>query len=159
MGADLNDHACFAPLLWVVAMLVLNVDMVTRLERGERSGALCHSFLCPGPGLCKSFLPGSGSNSPFLSGKELAWLEGQWVSDLTTKHSHGWADACVSRGGVPVHQDGLDKVVCVQGASLQGVSSDQSLGVLHRQFCSLVCLRRLCGRCPTLSRNPRTAGR
>ena len=141
MGADLNDHACFAPLLWVVSVLVLNMDMVTRLERWERSGALCHSLLCPGPGFGESFLPGSGSKSPFLSGKELAWLEGQWVSDLTTKDSHGWADACVSRGSVPVHEDSLDEVVCVQGASLGGVSSYQPLGMFHCQFCSLVCLR------------------
>ena len=112
-------------------MLVLNVDMVTRLERGQRSGALCHFLLCPGPGFGKSLFSGFGSKSPLLSGEELAWLERQWVSDLTTKHSHCWADACVSRGSVPVHQDGLDKVVCVQGASLGCVTSDHSLGMFH----------------------------
>ena len=131
MGPGLNDHACFVPLLGSVSMLVLNVDMVTRLEWGQGPGALCHFLLCPGPGFGKSFFSGFGSKSPLLSGEELAWLERQWVSDLTTKHSHCWTDACVSRGSVPVHQDGLDKVVCVQGASLGGVTSDQSLGMFH----------------------------
>ena len=131
VGADLNDHACFVPLFGVVAVLVLDVDMVTRLKGREVPGTLRHSLLCSGPCFGESFLPGSSSKSPLLSGKEFAGLEGQWVSDLATKHSHGWADPCVSRGSVPVHQDGFDEVVSVQRASLGGVTSDQSLGMFH----------------------------
>ena len=140
MGPDLNDDTCLVPLLGSVAVLVLDVDAVPRLERREGPRAMCHSLLSPGPGFGEGLLSGFGSKSPLLSGEEFARLEWERVSDLATEDCHSWADPCVSRRCVSVYEDCLDNIVCVQGASLGCVASDQFLCMFHGQLCSLVCL-------------------
>ena len=99
-------------------MLVLNVHVVSREEQREVPGALCHPLLSSGSGFGMSFFSGFGGESPFESGEELAWLEGERVPYLSPEYYLGWAKACIRAGGVPVHQDGLDKVVSVQGTCL-----------------------------------------
>ena len=83
VGSDLDHNTGVAPLLGVVAVLVLDVDVVARDEWGEISGSLCHLFLCPGPGFGMGVFPGFGRESPFLLGEELARLERERVPDLS----------------------------------------------------------------------------
>ena len=118
VGSDLDHNTGVAPLLGVVAVLVLDVDMVARDEWGEIPGSLCHLFLCPGPGFGEGIFPGFGCEPPLLFGEELARLERERVPDLSPEYYLGWAKACIRAGSVPVHQDGLDEVVGVQGARL-----------------------------------------
>ena len=118
VGSDLDHNTSFAPLFRIVAILVLDIYVVTRDKWMEIPGSLCHLFLCPGSGFGESVFPGFGSEPPFLSGEELAWLERERVPDLSPEDYLGWAKACICAGSVPVHQDGLDEVIGVQGACL-----------------------------------------
>ena len=113
MGSNLHYNPSFAPLFRVVAILVLDVDMVTREKWREVLGALCHPFLCSGSGFGEGFFPGFGSNSPFLSGEELAWLERERIPDLSPENYLGWTKACICGGSIPVHEDGLDEIISV----------------------------------------------
>ena len=72
VGSNLNYNPSFAPLFRVVAMLVLDVYMVTMEKWREVQGALSHPFLCSGSGFGMSFVPGFGGNSPFRSGEDVA---------------------------------------------------------------------------------------
>ena len=101
---------------------------------------------------------GSGirSLSPVSSEVEFAGLERERISDCSAKHDLSGAEASDGAGVVPVHEDSLDNLVGVESPSLRGISSDQPLGVLDGQLGSLDCKPwTLCGRFPTVSRNPR----
>ena len=51
MWTNLNDHTCLGPLLRIVAMLVLNEDLVPFLEWRKLLGASGQLLLCCEPGL------------------------------------------------------------------------------------------------------------
>ena len=118
VGSNLNYNPSFAPLFRVVAMLVLDVDMVTREKWREVPGALCHPFLCSGSGFGEGFFPGFGGNSLFLSGEELAWLENERTPYLSPEYYLGWTEDYIWGGSVPLCEDGLNEVISIKGACL-----------------------------------------
>ena len=105
-------------------MLVLNVHVVSREEQREVPGALCHPLLSSGSGFGMSFFSGFGGESPFESGEELAWLEGERVPYLSPEYYLGLTKACIRGGSVPVDEDGFNEVVGVKGACLRCVVSN-----------------------------------
>ena len=57
---------------------------------------------------------------------------------MSTKDDLCRAETSDGARSVSVTEDGFDCFVCVEGASLRCVASDQSLGMLDSQFCSLI---------------------
>ena len=136
-----NDHSSFAPLPGRIAVLVLDLDLITRLERRElpsSSGQLfLHGIFPRTVGLCS----GVCSLSPLLSGEEFSRLEWQGVTENSPVHDLGWGEAGDGTRSVSVSQESLEQTISVQGASLGNITADHSLGVFNCQFCSLVCSR------------------
>ena len=119
-------------------MLLLDQNVIANLERMKEFCStrefILHGELSVAVGL------GSGicSLSPVLSEVELAGLERERVSDGSAKHDLGGTEAGDGTGIVPVDEDGLDELVCVESSSLREISSDQSLSMLNSQLGSLV---------------------
>ena len=57
---------------------------------------------------------------------------------MSTKDDLCRAETSDGARSVSVTEDGFDSFVCVEGASLRCVASDQSLGMLDSQFCSFI---------------------
>ena len=89
VGTNFNDDSCLTPLLGIVAMLVLDIDMIPREEWRKFPGTLSHFLLHSGPCFCMSFLSGFGGNPPLRSGEEFSWLGGKRVSELPSKDDLG----------------------------------------------------------------------
>ena len=124
-----NHDASLAPLSGRVAVLVLDLDLVTRLERRElpsSSGQLfLHGIFPHTVGLCS----GVCSLSPLLSGEEFSRLEWQGVTENSPVHDLGWGEAGDGTRSVSVSQESLEQSIGVQGASLGNITADHSLGV------------------------------
>ena len=136
-----NDHSSFAPLPGRIAVLVLDLDLITRLERRELPSSSGQSLLHREFPLTVSLRSGVRRLSPLLSGEELSWLERQGVTENSSVQDLSWREASDGTGSVPVSQQSFDQSVSVQGASLGDVATDQSLGMFDCQFCSLVSPR------------------
>ena len=138
MRTDLSDDTGLGPLPGVVPVLLLDQNMIADLERMKKFCStrkfVLHGELSVTVGL------GSGicSLSPVLSEVELAGLERERISDGSAKHDLGGTEAGDGTGIVPVDEDGLDELVCVESSSLREISSDQSLSMLDSQLGSLV---------------------
>ena len=138
MRTDLSHDTSLGPFSRVVPLLFLDQNMIADLERMKKFCSarkfILHGELSVTVGL------GSGicSLSPVLSEVELAGLERERISDGSAKHDLGGTEAGDGTGIVPVDEDGLDKLVCVESPSLREISSDQSLSMLDSQLSSLV---------------------
>ena len=122
-------------------MLVLDLDLITRLERRELPSSSGQSLLHGEFPLTVSLSSGVRRLSPLLSGEELSWLERQGVTEDSPVQNLSWREACDGTRSVSVSQESPDQSVSVQGASLGDITADQSLGVFDCQLCSLVCSR------------------
>ena len=136
-----NHDSRLAPLPGRSAVLVLDLDLITRLERRELPSSSGQSLLHGVFPLTVSLSSGVRRLSPLLSGEELSWLERQGVTENSSVHNLSWRESCDGTGSVSVGQQSSDQSVSVQGASLGDITADQSLGVFDCQFCSLVCSR------------------
>ena len=83
MGPDLHHHAGLVPLPWVIAMLVLNKDVIANTERREMTGAPGQPFLHDKLPLAIGVSSPVCSKPPVLSGNEFARLERESVTDNT----------------------------------------------------------------------------
>ena len=92
--SNFDDYTSLVPLIGVVSGLVLDVDMIAHLKWGKVFGAPGHSFLSCNSRFSMSLCAGFSGQSPFLSGKELAWLKWERISNLPTKDNLCWAEAC-----------------------------------------------------------------
>ena len=138
VGPDLHHHAGLVPLLGVVAVLLLDDDVVSDLQRRKETGAAGQSLLHVELPLTVSLRSLVSCEPPVLSGDKFAWLERESVTENTAKEDLGRTEADDGTGSVPVDEEGLGKFVSVQAAGLRSVASDESLGVFHSQFCPLV---------------------
>ena len=136
-----NHDPRLAPLPGRVAVLVLDPDLITRLEGRELPSSSGQSLLHGEFPFTVSLSSGVRGLPPLLSGEELSWLERQGVTENSSVQDLSWREASDGTGSVPVSQQSFDQSVSVQGASLGDITADQSLGVFDCQFCSLVCSR------------------
>lgn len=143
-----NDHSSLAPLPGRIAVLVLDLDLITRLERRELPSSSGQSLLHREFPLTVSLRSGVRRLSPLLSGEELSWLERQGVTENSSVQDLSWREASDGTGSVSVSQQSSDQSVSVQGASLGDITADQSFGVFDCELCSLVCSRIVCCRDP-----------
>ena len=150
-----NDDSSLAPLSGGVAVLVLDLDLITRLERRELPSSSGQSLLHGEFSFAVSLSSGVRGLPPLLSGEELSWLERQGVTEDSPVQNLSWREACDGTRSVSVSQESPDQSVSVQGASLGDVAADQSLGVFNRQLCSLVCPRIVGSRDPMDNSPPR----
>ena len=138
MGTNLHHHTGLVPLLGIVAVLILDEDVITNFQWRKMSGAvgqsLLHVELPLAVGLCSLV----SCDPPVLPGDKLAWLERESVTENTAEDDLSWTETSDGAGSVSVHQQGLANLVCVEAAGLRGVASDDPLGVFHSQFRSLV---------------------
>ena len=150
-----NHDSRLAPLPGRSAVLVLDLDLITRLERRELPSPSGQSLLHGVFPLTVSLSSGVRRLSPLLSGEELSWLERQGVTENSSVQNLSWREAGDGTGSVSVSQESSDQSVGVQGASLGDITTDQSLSVFDCQLCSLVCSRIVCCRDPMDDSPPR----
>ena len=129
-------------------MLVLDLDLITRLERRELPSSSGQSLLHGEFSFAVSLSSGVRGLPPLLSGEELSWLERQGVTENSSVQDLSWREASDGTGSVSVSQQSSDQSVSVQGASLGDITADQSFGVFDCELCSLVCSRIVCCRDP-----------
>ena len=135
---DLDDDAGLVPLSRVVAVLLLDDDVVANLQRREMAGAASQSVLHIKLPLTVSFCSLVSCEPPVLSGDKLAGLEWQGVTENTAEDDLGRAETSDGAGSVPVDEEGLENLVSVQAAGLRGVASDDLLGVFDGKLRPLV---------------------
>ena len=99
-----NDHSSLAPLPGRVAVLVLDLDLITRLERRELPSSSGQSLLHGEFPLTVSLSPGVRRLSPLLSGEELSWLERQGVTENSPIQDLGGREASDGTGSISVSQ-------------------------------------------------------
>ena len=143
-----NHDPRLAPLPGRVAALVLDPDLITRLEGRELPSSSGQSLLHGEFPFTVSLSSGVRGLPPLLSGEELSWLERQGVTENSSVQNLSWREASDGTGSVSVSQESSDQSVGVQGASLGDITTDQSLSVFDCQLCSLVCSRIVCCRDP-----------
>ena len=118
MSPDLHHHTGLVPLLGIVAVLILDEDVVTNVKRREMAGAagqpLLHIKLSLAVGL-RSLV---SCEPPVLSGDKLAGLERESVTENTAEDDLGRTEAGDGAGSVPVDEEGLENLVSVQTAGL-----------------------------------------
>ena len=122
-------------------MLVLDLNLVTRFEGRKLPGSSGQLFLHGIFPDTVGLRSGVCGLPPLLSGEEFSWLERQGVAENSAEQDLSWRESCDGTGSVSVSQESSDESVGVQGASLGGVASDQSLSMFHCQLCPLVCPR------------------
>ena len=135
---DLNHHAGLVPLPRVVAVLLLDEDVVTNFQRREMAGAVSQSVLHIKLSLTVSLRSLVSCEPPVLSGDKLAGLERESVTENTAENNLGRTETSDGAGSVSVNQHGLANLVSVEAAGLRSVASNNPLGVFDSQFCSLV---------------------
>ena len=136
-----NYDTSLAPLSGRVSVLILDLDLVTSLERRELPSSSGKSLLHGEFPPTVSLSSGVRSLPPLLSWEELSWLERQRVTENSPVHDLGWRESCDGTRSISVGQESPDQGVGVQGAGLGDVAADESLGVFDCQLCSLVCSR------------------
>ena len=138
MGPDLHHHTGLVPLLGLVAVLLLDEDVITNFQWRKMSGAvgqsLLHVELPLAVGLCSLV----SCDPPVLPGDKLARLERESVTENTAEDDLGRTEAGDGAGSVPVDEEGLENLVSVQAAGLRGVASDDFLGVFDSELRPLV---------------------
>ena len=137
-------------------MLVLDPDLITRLEGRELPSSSGQSLLHGEFPFTVSLSSGVRGLPPLLSGEELSWLERQGVTENSPVHDLSWRESCDGTGSVSMSQESPDQSVGVQGAGLGDVAADESLGVFYCQLCSLVGSRVVCSGDPMDNPPPRT---
>ena len=105
-------------------MLVLDKDVVAWFQWRKLPGAPRECFLHGELSVTVGLGSGICSLSPVLSEVELAGLERERISDGSAEHNLSGAEAGDGTGIVPVDEDGLDELVCVESSSLREISSD-----------------------------------
>ena len=95
-------------------MLVLDLDLITRLERRELPSSSGQSLLHGEFSFAVSLSSGVRGLPPLLSGEELSWLERQGVTENSPVHDLGWGEAGDGTGSVSVSQESPDQGVSVQ---------------------------------------------
>ena len=74
MSPDLHHHTGLVPLLGIVAVLVLDEDVITNFQRREMAGAASQSLLHVELSLAVGLRSLVSCNPPVLPGYKLAWL-------------------------------------------------------------------------------------
>ena len=85
-----NDDPRLAPLPGRVAVLVLDPDLITRLEGRELPSSSGQSLLHGEFLSAVSLSSGVSSLPPLLSWEELSWLERQGVAENSPVHDLSW---------------------------------------------------------------------
>ena len=138
MCPNLHHHTRLVPLLGIVAVLILDEDVITNFQWRKMSGSvgqsLLHVELPLAVGLCSLV----SSDPPVLSGDKLARLERESVTENTAEDNLGRTETSDGTGSISVNQYGLANLVSVEAAGLRSVASDDPLGMFYRQFRSLV---------------------
>ena len=119
-------------------MLVLDKDVVAWFQWRKLPGAPRECFLHGELSVTVSLSLIVSGLAPILSESELAGLERERVPDSSAEHDLGGAEAGDRAGSVPVHQDGPDQLVSVEGPGLRGVASNDPLSMLDSKLRSLV---------------------
>ena len=130
VSPDLSHNTSLVPLSGVVSVLGLDQDVIADLQRMKKFCSPRESVLHGELSVTVSLSSSVCSLSPVLSEVEFAWLERERISDSSAKHDLGGAEAGDGAGIVPVNEESLDKLVSVEGPSLRGVPSDESLCML-----------------------------
>ena len=138
MSPNLHYHTGLVPLLGIVAVLLLDEDVVTNFQRREMAGAVSQSVLHIKLSLTVSLSSLVSCEPPVLSGDKLAGLERESVTENTAEDDLGRTEAGDGAGSVPVDEEGLENLVSVQAAGLRGVASDDFLGVFDSELRPLV---------------------
>ena len=138
MSPNLHYHTGLVPLLGIVAVLLLDEDVVTNMKRREMAGAVGQSLLHVELPLAVGLRPFVSCEPPVLSGNKLAGLEGESIAENTAEHNLCRTETSDGAGSVSVYQHGLADFVSVEAAGLRSVASDDPLGMFYRQFRSLV---------------------
>ena len=138
---NLCHDTSLGPLFGIVPVLILDKDVISDLERMKKFRSPRKFVLHGELSVTVSLSSGICSLSPVLSEVKFAGLERERISDGSTEHNLGGAEAGDGAGVVPVDEESLDELVSVESPSLREIASDQSLGVLHSQLSSLVCPR------------------
>ena len=138
MSPDLHHHTGLVPLLGIVAVLILDEDVITNFQWREMARATGQSLLHIKLSLAVGLRSLVSCEPPVLSGDKLAGLERESVTENTAEDDLGRTETSDGAGSVSVHQQGLANLVCVEAAGLRGVASDDPLGVFHSQFRSFV---------------------
>ena len=138
MSPNLHYHTGLVPLLGIVAVLLLDEDVVTNFQWREMAGAAGQSLLHIKLSLAVGLRSLVSCEPPVLSGNKLAGLERESVTENTAENNLGRTETSDGAGSVSVHQQSLANLVCVEAAGLRSVASDDSLGVFDSQFRPLV---------------------
>ena len=139
--SDLNDYPRLTPLSRFVAVLILDLYMVPRLERRKLSGSPGKSLLHLELAETVRLSSGVCCLPPLLSREELARLQRQRVPKNSAKHDLGGTEASDRTRSISVDKQSLDQSISVQGASLGSVTTNQSLCVFDSELSSLVSSR------------------
>ena len=94
MLANLYNNSCLVPLFGSFAILVLNVDMISRFESRKLFGAFGQLNSLIQYALGVRFLSGFCSLLPFRSLDELSWLQWEKISQYPPKDNLCWTEAC-----------------------------------------------------------------
>ena len=138
MCPDLHHHAGLAPLPWVVAVLLLDENVITNFQGREMAGATSQSVLHVKLPLTVSLCSLVSCEPPVLSGDKLAGLKRESVTENTAEDDLGRTETSDGTGSVPVNEEGLENLVSVQAAGLRSVASDDSLGMFDSELRPLV---------------------
>lgn len=145
MWLHLQDDPRLVPSLGCLAMLILDVDMVTNDERVElfaAPGEILSLPVVPDDG---ALLPLGGHVLPLLPGCEMANRSRYVILQRPAKHQLGRGEVGSRVRSVTVDEEAPGKLVIVQVTIRAEVVLDQSFGTLYTNFCSLIGPGKICG--------------